>query len=162
MTARGRGEGARPARGRREGGGGDGGATAVRGRRLGCEPPPPQRWGWPYRSARAGTRRRTAPHSRIHAANSMEEWNSRPTPSCARSRRGAPRPPVRGGGGAAAAACTHHALHPHPHPPKTWVSPANLLNQPRCQWPHHKGAAWGTTHPSESRTRNLRILDPAY
>ena len=35
-------------------------------------------------------------------------------------------------------------------------------NQPRCLWPHHKGAAWGATHPSRSRTRNLRILDPAY
>ena len=25
---------------------------------------------------------------------------------------------------------------------KNGDSPANLLNQPRCWWPHHKGAAW--------------------
>ena len=26
----------------------------------------------------------------------------------------------------------------------------------------HKGAAWGTTHPSKTRSRNLRILNSAY
>ena len=54
---------------------------------------------------------------------------------------------------------------PHTHSgacKKLGVSPANLLDQPRCSWPHHKGGAWGTTHPSKSRTRDLLILDPAY
>ena len=35
-------------------------------------------------------------------------------------------------------------------------------NQPRRKRPHHKGVAWGTTHPSRSRTRNLPMLDPAF
>ena len=45
---------------------------------------------------------------------------------------------------------------------KTWGFPANLSNQSRRLWPRHKGAAWGTTHPSNSRTGKLPILDSAY
>ena len=54
----------------------------------------------------------------------------------------------------------------NPPPPRVAMnlgdSPANLLNQPRCEWPHHKGAACGAVEPTSEPTaacrRNRRRL----
>ena len=32
-------------------------------------------------------------------------------------------------------------------PGMAWGFPSQFI-KPRCSWPHHKGAAWGTTHPT--------------